>query len=287
MQHEILHGYRDNDTLRAQFNALAKATFGLDFEPWYASGFWNGKYDPHSIALDGRIVANVSVNRIDGTLDGEARHYIQLGTVMTDPAYRNRGLIREIMAFVLKECAESDGIYLYANDGVLDFYPKFGFTRAKETRWALDAKFDAPKTAQNVAMQTKEDWAAFLSAKRGLRSLAAFAPDTDDLYMFYLSQFMRDCVYFLPESGAYAIAETEGDCVLFHDILAPSPAALEAVCAAFGPQARRFRFAFTPACTQGLTAFDYTEEDCTFFVRGMPLQDDLARIGSFSGVTHA
>ena len=33
MQYQIIHSYRDNDTLRASFSRLAADTFGLDFEP--------------------------------------------------------------------------------------------------------------------------------------------------------------------------------------------------------------------------------------------------------------
>lgn len=52
---------------------------------------------------------------------------------MTAPAYRNRGLSRRLMEAVLSDWrTQCDGIYLYANDTVLDFYPKFGFLKAEE-----------------------------------------------------------------------------------------------------------------------------------------------------------
>ena len=101
---EILKDYRENAELRHSFNELAKKTFGLNFEDWYQNGYWTDKYNPHSI---------------------------QLGTVMTDEAYRNRGLIRLIMEDIEKEYADkADGMYLFANDSVLSFYPKFGFVAA-------------------------------------------------------------------------------------------------------------------------------------------------------------
>lgn len=40
-----------------------------------------------------------------------------------------RKLIEEVLKDWENNC---DGIYLYANDTVLDFYPKFGFEKAKE-----------------------------------------------------------------------------------------------------------------------------------------------------------
>lgn len=287
MQYTVIHSYRDNDSLRSSFNRLAGETFGLNFEPWYQNGFWNEKYDPHSIVLDGEIVANVSVNRIDGRLNGEEKHYIQLGTVMTRPAYRNRGLIRAIMDYIKIEYAHCDGLYLYAGDNVRSFYPKFGFVKAPEARWSLSMRPSGPAAVQSVPMNDMADWQAFLQAKKGLVSAAAFEPDTDDLYMFYLTQFMQDCVYFIPSLCAYVIAEADGSTLTISDVLAPEPVSLRAVCASFGPEFDRFVLGFTPKDTAGFTPFDYVEEDCTFFVQGEPLLSDLGAIGSFPAVTHA
>ena len=92
---------------------------------------------PYSVVVDGAVAANVSVNRTDFVLDGEKKRFIQLGTVMTDERYRGRGMIRRLMAEVERDCAgKADGVYLFANGTVLDFYPKFGFRRAAEVRYA-------------------------------------------------------------------------------------------------------------------------------------------------------
>ena len=65
MNQAIVKGYRDNHSLRASFNELAKATFDLSFENWYRNGYWSDTYIPYSVAVDNKIVANVSVNRMD------------------------------------------------------------------------------------------------------------------------------------------------------------------------------------------------------------------------------
>ena len=127
----IVKGYCADDALRRSFDALAQRTFGLTFEDWYQNGFWGDDYVPYSVVVDGAVAANVSVNRTDFVLDGEKKRFIQLGTVMTDERYRGRGMIRRLMAEVERDCAgKADGVYLFANDTVLDFYPKFGFRRA-------------------------------------------------------------------------------------------------------------------------------------------------------------
>ena len=60
--YEIIKNYRDNEQLRHSFNELAMKTFDIDFEDWYQNGYWTDRYNPHSIVIDGKVVANVSVN---------------------------------------------------------------------------------------------------------------------------------------------------------------------------------------------------------------------------------
>ncbi len=64
-EYEVIKNYRRDDALRASFNALAGKTFGIDFEDWYQNGYWTDAYNPHSIVIDGKIAANVSVNHTD------------------------------------------------------------------------------------------------------------------------------------------------------------------------------------------------------------------------------
>ena len=51
---------------------------------------------------------------------------------MTDPDYRGKGYARLLMERVMEDIKDADGIYLYGNDSVAEFYPKFGFAESKE-----------------------------------------------------------------------------------------------------------------------------------------------------------
>ncbi|GIO00553.1 hypothetical protein J5TS2_12210 [Brevibacillus halotolerans] len=61
---------------------------------------------------------------------------------MTHPDYRNKGLSGKLMHYIIdkyeKEC---DFIYLFANETVLDFYPKFGFEKLQESSFYLKVAF--------------------------------------------------------------------------------------------------------------------------------------------------
>lgn len=131
---------RDHEIYRNSFIELAEAVFGLSFQSWYENGFWTDRYIPYALTDGDRVAANASVNIIDTVWQGEKKRYIQIGTVMTHPDYRGQGLMREIMESILADWKERcDGIYLYANDSVVDFYPKFGFEKAQEYVYRMKA----------------------------------------------------------------------------------------------------------------------------------------------------
>jgi predicted acetyltransferase len=83
------------------------------------------------------VVANVSVNKMEFIANEKSEKYLQLGTVMTEKKYRNRGFIKTIMQEIEKDYYDIiDGIYLFANDSVLEFYPKFGYKKSTEYQYS-------------------------------------------------------------------------------------------------------------------------------------------------------
>ena len=287
MQYSIISNYQKNDELRHAFNELAEKTFGLSFEGWYQSGFWKDKYIPYSILLDGKLIANVSVNIINCTVNGKERRYIQLGTVMTDEDYRNMGYSRKLMEKILSDYSDRDGIFLYANDEVLDFYPRFGFRTADEYRFRASIDTDSLPSAVQVPMNDMNDFEAFLKNKKSLSSSSPVRTDTDDLLMFYLSQFMQECVYKLPDSDCFVIAEKEDDNLTIYDIISDRPVDPVKAACCFGKEIKNVDFAFIPENNSGLERYLFKEENTTFFVLGDTLINDLPDIMSFPALIHA
>lgn len=59
---------------------------------------------------------------------------------MTHPNYRGQGLAKNLLNHVIAKYEDQyDFLYLFANDTVLDFYPKFGFERIEESSFTVDA----------------------------------------------------------------------------------------------------------------------------------------------------
>lgn len=283
----IEKNYRNNEALRASFNRLAEKTFGLNFENWYKNGFWKDNYIPYSVVIDGEVVSNVSVNACNMNYKGQIVKLIQLGTIMTDDDYRRNGYARALMEEVLKDYdGKVDGIYLFANDSVLEFYPKFGFKEAKEYQFTKDVTISGECTAQNVPLRDKIDFdrtVEILDTKK--QNAQLYMVDNPGLYMFYLSQFMTENLFYIEECNSYAIAEVEDDTLILHAIIGAG--AVDEVIRAFGSQVKKVILCFTPNDVRGFEKSELHEEDTTFFVQGKFFEDSRGDEYMMQAITHA
>lgn len=259
---------REDSALREGFFALARQVFGLDFAPWYRAGWWTDRYVPHVLTVDGRVAANVSVNIIDTLREGAPRRYLQLGTVMTDPACRGRGLSRRLMEAVLDQWQDRcDGMYLYANDSVLDFYPRFGFQTAGEHVHSRPLT-GGENSAGELDVDNPADLELLRAAyARGNPFSALPMIDNFGLLMFYCASSLRECVRYVPGQDAVVAAEQVGDTLICHDVYCRPGRDLGAILrAAAAPETARVELGFTPRNTDGWTVRPLLEEDTTLFV---------------------
>lgn len=283
----IMKNYRDNDELRASFNRLAEKTFGLSFENWYQNGFWKDNYNPYSVIVDGEVVSNVSVNICNMSYKGKVVKLIQLGTIMTDSDYRGKGYARVLMEEVLKDYeGKVDGIYLYANDSVLDFYPKFGFKEAKEYQYVKEATITGDDKTTKVSMKDKSDFDKMVTIlELRPQNGQMYMVDNTGLYMFYLSQFMTENVYYIADCDSYVIAEVEEGELILHAIIGDG--SLDEVIDAFGANIKKVVLCFTPKDASGFEKNELHEEDTTFFVKGQFFEERVNDEYMMQAITHA
>lgn len=284
----IIKHYRENAALRKSFNELAEVTFGLNFENWYQIGFWGDNYEPYSVVEDGKVVANVSVNRTDMVIGGERKRLYQLGTVMTAEGYRNRGYIRAIMAEIEKNIGDADGVYLFANDSVVEFYPKFGFEKGKEHVYTKSVEQSGECRMKQIPMDGPEGWNRLSAAmEKNSFPAACRMVDNPGLIFFYVAQFMQNCVYYEESLDAWAVAELEDGELVLHDVFASEAVSLNEVIAAFGGDVRCVTMGFTPADTEGFECREYQDEDSTFFIKGEMFEDFAGRKLRIPSLSHA
>lgn len=286
---KVVKNYRNNDNLRLSFNELAKKTFGIDFEDWYQNGYWGDNYNPYSIEINGKVIANISVNITNYILNGNKKHFIQLGTVMTEEKYRNQGLIRQIMKEIEDDYMKDiDGIYLFANDSVLDFYPKFGFHKATEYQYCKNVSIN--KEGSMVKVSTKEkielnklEEVIKYSVHYGGFNLI----ENSGLIMFYVTKFMQENVYYDNNQGVYVIAEIDGEELFIHNIFSEKRLDIEKVIEAFGKGIKKVSLRFTPDIIEGYTVSDVKEEDTTLFIKGKGFCDFEESRLMFPTLAHA
>ncbi len=262
--------YRDNVTYRRSFNALTRQTYGFDFEAWYRAGWWGGAYIPYSFADGGRIVANVSVNLMRLVIDGSDVNAIQLGTVMTDEACRNRGLSRALMDLILAEYEDkSDFIYLLANESVLDFYPKFGFERCTEYVCRTAAGNPSSLSYRKLNLDDPDDGAIFLSLIKNATPSAKIACRHDPgLVMFYCAAFYKDCLWYLPELELAAVAEQSDGALTLIDVFSGKQFDLDAVIGTLVETGTPVTLGFTPRQDDPrFILTPKTDPDDTLFIR--------------------
>ena len=112
MNYQLVKQVRENNPLRKSFIDLAVKTFDLSFEEWYQQGYWTDAYIPYAFVERNKVIANASANIIDLRWQGAPRRYIQIGTVMTEPDHRNKGLAGQLIHHILQDwqqeaCARS------------------------------------------------------------------------------------------------------------------------------------------------------------------------------------
>lgn len=267
--YEIKKNYRDNTSLRESFNKLANSIFSLNFEDWYQNGLWTDKYNPYSIVKDGEVIANVSVNQTDLIFDGNIKHFLQLGTVMTKEDFRNQGLIREIMAAIDADYSgKIDGIYLFANDSVLDFYPKFGFEKAVEYLYSKQISNSGECQFVKTPMYEKITWERLRSAmERNVFQGRLDLIRNPELILFYVTKFMQENVYYHADSDTYVIAEFDGEEIFLHNVFSSTLNRLDEVTELFGRGIKKVKLGFVPKKEDRCESAELFTEDCTFFIR--------------------
>jgi len=271
---------KENDDLRASFNELTRKTFYFDFEGWYNAGHWGDLYIPHAMLDGNKVVSNVSVNIIKFDIDGVEKNYIQLGTVMTDEAYRGQGLNAKIMEEIFKEYKDKvDGIYLFGNDGVLDYYPKFGFKPAKEFEYYISCNNNdaTPYEVIDVDMgnevQADKVYEKICAYTKGTnKNDGMYMSENFGLYQFWLAAEFDENVYYLPETDSYVIVYVEGNTLVVVQIIGEKKIDLNRLAKSFGEEIKEVVLGYTPIDKGEFEVREHKEEDSTLFIWGEDLQ---------------
>lgn len=252
MELRVGKAVRDNDKVRCSFFGLAKATFGIDLESWHREGFWKDRYIPYAWVDGEEVAANVSVNTLDWVLHGEIRRAIQIGTVMTRPEYRLMGLSASLFRRVLEEYeGRYDVMYLFANESVQEFYPRFGFHAAAEHvfGWNIENIKPEPAKLRKMDIGAADDLRLIyrLACNRVPVSRRFGTVHAEDLLMFYCLNAFPNDIYLLEEEETLVVFKKEEGQMDLYDVIGAYDVNLHSVIRKLaGPDMQRVVFHFTP-----------------------------------------
>lgn len=277
------YDYKNTDFRREALNRMTKETWGFSFERWYQNGFWPDSCVPYSLFDLQKMVSHVTATIFTFALEGKTLKALQLGTVMTDPDYRGRGLSRWLIDRVLEDFEQQvDFVFLYANDSVLDFYPKFGFKRAPEF-FAVAELTGKDRIAANKAdvrkldVKQHQDQQILMRIASQTTAQYRMTPLQNQSMLFLYSgfselSFLENSLYYFPEMDAVAIASVKEDTLAVYDILSPKKVPLDYIISSLSDsQTKRAELYFLPEELSSFSVFPLEQKDSTLFVRGTDL----------------
>lgn len=233
--------YQDQEKLRLEFNRLTQKIWEFDFENYYQSGFWDDRCIIYSLFEGDTIVSHTTVTLFEGNIDGKIKNFIQLGTVMTDETHQNKGLSRFLMERILDDFkGRNDGVFLFANETVLDFYPKFGLSPVQE--------YEAFQTIENLNLLKKikkrkldldqeKDLKQFEYLVEHAASNTIFPTKSKGITFFYCyanpEMGYKDFIYFIEDLNCAVAIEIQGRSLHILEVFSPEKVDLNDIITAF------------------------------------------------------
>ena len=140
---------------------------------------------------------------------------------MTDEEYRGRGFACRLLGEILDDWKDQcDGVFLFANDTVLDFYPRFGFHREQEYQHVLKlsgtGESDSFRKLDMDDAEDRELMKAFCGKSNPYSRLSM--SDDGGLVMFYCDSLLRDCIYYCRKYEAVVVGMAGGSDFTCFDI---------------------------------------------------------------------
>ncbi len=220
--YQMIHQIKENETLRMSFNQLAVETFGISFEKWYELGYWRESYIPYAFVNQEEVIANASLTKMELMIHDKHYKVIQIGTVMTKKNYQGQGLSRRLIEEIIEDYRDKcDFIYLFANETVLDFYPKFDFKRVDELSVVVDTKQISEKEiqAKSCFFETVKSDIEEKIKKRQAHFLDTYDIANHSLWLFYYATVFSDSLYYIETLETYIVYEIENEKLHLYDIL--------------------------------------------------------------------
>jgi predicted GNAT family N-acyltransferase len=194
----------NDKTYEKMLNVLLKDIF-FDFQFWFDLDLWDENYESYSIIENEEMISNVCIYKTQMSVNRKKCSALSIGAVATKKEHRGRGLSRILIEHVIKKY-EGVTMYLYANDGVTDFYPKFGFERIYEK--LPICKCMVNNSVKPVKLRYDDQAVKYYVHNRKNYSPKLDCLNTTSINMFHIySGYLKDSIYEIPELDTMFMAK--------------------------------------------------------------------------------
>lgn len=271
-QYTLRIRYQDNDQLRAAFNAMSQEFWRFDFEEFYRSGYWMEDCILYSLFDQDKIVSHITLTLFPAIIGNTSMTLGQLGTVMTAKQYQHRGLSRYLINRIQEDYGHQiDGMFLFANDSVLDFYPRFGYKAVPEYQGSKKIGYNPNGLpVQQLDLEDLTQRAFFQDFVERSVSVSSFHLKNVGLAFFYCYAYPRfgfkDTVYHIPDLATIVVAKTKAKVLTIVQIYQEREQGIDDVIRAIAsPEVDTVMFGYN-ASYPGLSYSLHKQKDLTLFV---------------------
>ncbi len=252
---------------RMSYFKLTKQIYGLEFEKWYQSDYWDNRFIPYIIMHEDIVVSSVAVCINDISWQDQRKRYVQISTVMTLPEYRNKGLNRYLMEAVLSEWEDKcDAIYLLANDSVVNFYPKFGFEEFKEFQYSKPI-IKSNGVCRKLDIEDPNDWSLIIKKYMLGNPFSELKVENKSQFIFHCIQSFSKDIYYVDKYDAVAIVQFEGDRLNCYDIFTDDNFRLDDILNILANESTKVAYlGFTPKLKEDYIIEESQEQDTHLYV---------------------
>jgi len=242
---QMFNGYNSDNDYKEMINKLMLNTFQFSFEKWHQLNVWDDSYECYSIIRNKEIIANVSVTKMELIVDSKKIEALQMGAVATKKEYRNQGLSKQIINHIFERYPDTP-IFLFANDEVLEFYPKFGFEMLYEKQPYIEfqSSSSTKKLSSLKISDAKID--SYIKGRYGYSNIF----DCTNAYTinwFHLVMQLENDIYEIPELDTMIIARKRGDILKIYDVVSKRNISFEDISKYLDfKDIRYIEFGFTP-----------------------------------------
>ncbi|HPT79363.1 MAG TPA: GNAT family N-acetyltransferase [Candidatus Atribacteria bacterium] len=201
---QIAFNNRNDIDYQSKLNKLLKEIF-FDFQFWYDLNLWDERYESYSIIENDEIISNICVYKTEILFEGRRYPALSFGAVATRQEHRGRGLSRLLMEHIFAKYPDTP-MYLSANEGVLDFYPRFGFRRIYDRLPVCH--MDINNDIQPVKLQYNDPrvWDYVSGRVNFSHKLDCLNSASINMFHIHLGP-LKDSIYEIPELDTMIIAD--------------------------------------------------------------------------------